>query len=141
MYHFTTAHVLHHTVNPFYQSKRLNLHTSCSLKSTPVRKATQARGVDIEHVEKLESFFTDQGFTNVVCRHVSCPIGWNGLEGDMLLKNIPRVMEAMRPFIMPVMGVGQEEWAEIMNRLQQQYGVYRTYNIVPVGYGFKPLQN
>ncbi|RUP44548.1 hypothetical protein BC936DRAFT_149307 [Jimgerdemannia flammicorona] len=104
------------------------------------RTATLSRGVDIELVKKLETFFANHGFTNVQCNRVTCPIGWDGVVGDMRLKNVGFMMDALRPIILPAMGVSREEYEELTHGLAEQYGKFKTYGIWTIGYGLKPLK-
>ncbi|RUS32603.1 hypothetical protein BC938DRAFT_474954 [Jimgerdemannia flammicorona] len=104
-----------------------------------LRTTTLSRGIDIEYPTRLGSLLTDNGFTGVAADYISCPIGWRGRPGVLLQRNMSFLMDALKPSIMPVLGIGEDDYADLAGQFHEDYGACRCYTNAPYAYGRKPL--
>ncbi|RUS26999.1 hypothetical protein BC938DRAFT_483847 [Jimgerdemannia flammicorona] len=99
---------------------------------------TRAKGMDIEYATEVEYFLSYNGLRYIESDYVSCPIGWNGRVGDLLLQNMMMVLNALKPQIFPAMGISEKEYTESLASMRDEFGKNKTWTKVPYAYGMKP---
>lgn len=104
-----------------------------------VSVTTLSRGIDAEYALKVGQLLEEEGITQIVADYVSCPIGWKGIPGELLLKNVGYLFDALKPTILPIMDMGDEEYAELTEKLLNNFGRFNSYANAPYAYGMKPL--
>ncbi|RUP44673.1 hypothetical protein BC936DRAFT_149151 [Jimgerdemannia flammicorona] len=76
---------------------------------------------------------------SVTSDYVSYPLNWGGQVGDMVAQNTFKIMNSVRPQVLPVMGCTEEEYDAIIALSGDEMKRYRTWNNGHYAFGRKSL--
>ncbi|RUS25540.1 hypothetical protein BC938DRAFT_471997 [Jimgerdemannia flammicorona] len=98
-----------------------------------------AKGIDHTEIWRLKPLLMAHNFHNVESDYISCPLGWGGRVGETHVNNIHLAYLAMGPVVAPVLGVDQDEYSAIVQRMVDGFKGRKTWHKAPYVYGTKPV--
>ncbi|RUP47176.1 hypothetical protein BC936DRAFT_146042 [Jimgerdemannia flammicorona] len=98
------------------------------------------KGLDISLVKTMANLLTSVGLTDVEADYVSCPFGWGGRVGQLCMKVLELGYGSLRSNLAPIMGISDTEYDKLVDGLEPQFRVRRSWTKVHYAFGMKPFK-
>ncbi|RUS13312.1 hypothetical protein BC938DRAFT_477963 [Jimgerdemannia flammicorona] len=112
-----------------------------SVSLTPLHTAikfAESQGIDLNSVNHLEDFLRTNDFIDIEVDYISIPLGWGGRVGELHARNIYHAWTPLRPMLERILGVGTQEYWELVNKTFENYSESRTWHKAYYAFGRKP---
>ncbi|KAJ1529121.1 hypothetical protein HK096_009157, partial [Nowakowskiella sp. JEL0078] len=92
-----------------------------------VAKAFILRGLDLDIYWNLPEKFKRAGLEFESETPASLPIGWSGVAGNIHLKNVKMLIEALKPFLLGVFEMNDEDFSAMNDEAVEEYPKYKSF--------------
>ncbi|RUP44698.1 hypothetical protein BC936DRAFT_149118 [Jimgerdemannia flammicorona] len=132
--HYVMRHLVHGNFNaPVEEDLERGINV------LDITTLSTAKGIDHTEIWRLKPLLMAHNFHNVESDYISCPLGWGGRVGETHVNNIHLAYLAMGPVVAPVLGVDQDEYSAIVQRMVDGFKGRKTWHKAPYVYGMKPV--